>query len=51
MKVTFDPRLLADWQDGAWSIPAGDYEFALGENAEQLGQSVKVKLKARRWKD
>lgn len=51
VKVTFDPRLLADWQDGGWSIPAGDYEFALGENAEQLGQSVKVKLKARRWKD
>lgn len=51
VKVTFDPRLLADWQDGGWSIPAGDYEFALGENAEQLGQTVKVKLKARRWKD
>lgn len=51
VQVTFDPRLLADWKDGAWSIPAGTYEFALGENAEQLGQAVKVNFKARRWKD
>lgn len=51
VKITFDQRLLADWQDGGWSIAAGDYAFALGENAEQLGQTVKVKLKARRWKD
>lgn len=51
VKVSFDPRLLADWKDGGWSIPGGDYEFALGENAEQLGQTVKVKIQPRRWKD
>ena len=51
VKVTFDPRLLADWSDGGWFIPAGDYEFALGENAEKLGQTVTVKLRSRRWKD
>lgn len=51
VKVAFDQRLLADWKDGGWSIAAGEYEFALGESAEKLGQTVKVKLKARRWKD
>lgn len=52
-KVTlpFDPRLLADWQDGGWSIPGGDYTFALGENAEALGAPVTVRLSPRRWKD
>lgn len=51
VKVSFDPRLLADWKDGGWSIAGGDYEFALGDNAEQLGQTVKVKIQPRRWKD
>lgn len=51
VKVSFDPRLLADWKGGGWSITGGDYEFALGDNAEQLGQAVKVKIKPRRWKN
>ena len=49
--VTIDPRLLADWKDGGWSLPAGDYAFALGDDAEHLGQPVTVRMKARRWKD
>ncbi len=49
--VTFDPRLLADWKDGRWTMPAGDYGFALGRSAADLGQVVTVKLPARSWKD
>jgi len=49
--VTIDPRLLADWQGGGWSIPAGDYAFALGRDAETLSSVVTVKFGARHWKD
>lgn len=51
VSLTIDPRLLADWKDGAWSMPAGDYQFAIGDNAETLGTPVKVRLGAKRWKD
>ena len=51
VKVTFDPRILADWKDGGWSLPAGDYTFALGEDAEHLGTPVTVRMSARNWKD
>ncbi|MDE2595492.1 MAG: glycoside hydrolase family 3 protein [Sphingomonadales bacterium] len=52
-KVTLaiDPRLLADWKDGGWSIPAGSYAFALGDNAEKLGPTVTVRMAAKAWKD
>lgn len=49
--MAIDPRLLADWKDGGWSIAAGDYGFALGDNAEALGTPVTARLKAKRWKD
>jgi len=49
--VTIDPRLLADWQGGGWSIPAGDYALALGRDAETLSSVVTVKFGARHWKD
>jgi len=49
--VTIDPRLLADWKDGGWSIPAGDYAFALGRDAETLGPVVTVKMGVKNWKD
>ncbi len=51
VKVTFDPRILADWKDGGWSLPAGDYAFALGDDAEHLGTPVTFHMVARRWKD
>ena len=47
--VAIDPRLLADWKNGAWSIAGGDYGFALGENADALGPVVTVRMKPRRW--
>jgi beta-glucosidase len=51
VSLTIDPRLLADWRDGAWQVPAGEYEFALGEHAESLSTRVMVRMKASRWKD
>ena len=51
LSVDIDPRLLADWTDAGWTIAAGDYSFALGENAETLGKPVTVKLAARSWRD
>jgi beta-glucosidase len=47
--VEIDPRLLADWRDGGWSIPAGDYVFALGKNAETLVSKITVHMNARHW--
>jgi beta-glucosidase len=49
--LSIDPRLLADWREGGWAIPAGEYRFALGENAEALGAAVTTRMKARRWRD
>ena len=51
VNVTIDPRLLADWKDGGWSMPEGDYGFALGRNAEDVGPVVTVRMAARRWTD
>jgi beta-glucosidase len=47
--LSIDPRLLADWRDGAWRIPAGEYRFALGEHAEALGPHTATQIKARHW--
>jgi len=49
--LTIDPRLLADWKDGGWTLPAGDYGFALGDDATHLGAVVNVHFAARHWKD
>jgi beta-glucosidase len=51
LSVTIDPRLLADWKNGGWSMPAGTYGFALGRNAEDLGPVVSVKMPSRNWRD
>jgi beta-glucosidase len=49
--LSIDPRLLADWREGGWTIAAGEYRFALGDNAEALGPAVSTRMKARRWRD
>lgn len=51
VSLTIDPRILADWKDGGWTMPAGEYTFALGKDAETLGTPVKVRLPAKTWKD
>ena len=49
VSLTIEPRLLADWQSGGWTMPAGTYSFAVGKSAEQLGSSTDIQLPARRW--
>ena len=49
--LNIDPRLLADWKDGGWHMPAGRYRFALGESAERLGTPVEISLPGRSWRD
>lgn len=51
VEIMIDPRLLADWIDGRWTIPAGEYRFALGENADALGPAITFRMKQRVWKD
>lgn len=45
-----DPRLLADFRDGGWQMPAGRYEFAIGHSAGELGPRVSIELPTRRWR-
>lgn len=51
ISVSIDPRLLANWNGDGWTIAAGNYSFALGDNAEALGQAVTVRLAGKSWKD
>jgi beta-glucosidase len=51
VEMSIDPRLLADWTGREWTLLGGDYRFALGANAEDLGPLTEVKLKVRRWRD
>ncbi|MEO8722281.1 MAG: glycoside hydrolase family 3 C-terminal domain-containing protein [Sphingobium sp.] len=49
--ISFDRRLLADWNGRGWSLPQGEYAFSLGDNAEQLGGPISVRLTASSWQD
>jgi beta-glucosidase len=49
VSVVIDPRLLADWSDGGWTIAGGSYAFALGTSAEALGPTKAVNIAARKW--
>jgi len=49
--ITIDPRLLADWCSDRWSMPAGEYRFALGDDALHLDQAVSVNYAGREWKE
>lgn len=51
VEITIDPRLLADWNGDGWTIASGTYGFALGDNAEALGDVVEVTLAERSWQD
>ncbi len=47
--VPLDRRVMADWRQGAWHLPAGRYEIAAGDNAEALGDRYTLDLPARSW--
>jgi beta-glucosidase len=51
VSLTIDPRLLADWKNGLWTSPKGSYSFALGKDAETLGEKVSITLPAKSWKE
>lgn len=50
VSLDLNPRVLASWRDGAWDM-GGRYEFALGDNAQDISGRVSVSLPARRWTD
>lgn len=50
LDLEVDPRLLADWDHDGWLIRAGEYRFALGHSAADLGPAVALKLAERRLK-
>ena len=50
VSLTIDPRLLADWSHGGWTMPAGSYGFTLGSDAERLGPTVTVTMAGKHWK-
>ncbi|MCP8892075.1 beta-glucosidase [Sphingomonas faeni] len=45
--MAVDPRLLADFRDGQWRVPAGRYAFAIGKSATDLGNPAEVTVRAR----
>ena len=49
VSVAVEPRIVAEFENGGWQIASGNYGFALGDDAETLGQTVVVKLAAKRW--
>lgn len=49
--MAIDPRLLAEWSDGRWVMPAGDYVFAAGSDAETLSTPARVALPGTSWTD
>ncbi len=48
VEMSLDPRLLGEWQNDGWTIAGGTYAFALGKDAETLGEVVTVTLPASR---
>jgi beta-glucosidase len=51
VKLSVDPRMLADWRGGEWTMPAGTYDFASGESSDRLSAAAKVTLPPRRWRE
>jgi beta-glucosidase len=51
VSVTMDARILADWNGNGWTMPAGDYVFALGDDAETFVDEVTVQFEERTWED
>ncbi|MDO6414038.1 glycoside hydrolase family 3 C-terminal domain-containing protein [Sphingomonas sp. BIUV-7] len=50
LTTKIDPRLLADWSNAAWTLPGGQYGFALGTSAMALGPVQSVRVATRRFK-
>ncbi|WP_337925498.1 beta-glucosidase family protein [Croceicoccus gelatinilyticus] len=42
VRVTFDPRVLSEWNGNGWTAEAGSYAFALGQDASDTDRQVAV---------
>ena len=51
VSLQLEPRVSAEWADGRWQIEGGQYQYALGDNARDLGPAVTVTRPAQTWKD
>ncbi|MCP3733471.1 glycoside hydrolase family 3 C-terminal domain-containing protein [Sphingomonas sp. RP10(2022)] len=49
LEIPIEPRVVATWQDGKWTMAAGTYTFATGHSATDLDTTTRVALPARRW--
>lgn len=45
LTIAVEPRVVAEYISEGWLVAPGTYRFALGENAEQIGTTVAVKMK------
>lgn len=51
VSISMDSRILADWNGTGWTMPAGEYVFALAQDAETLGTKTTVSMPGRTWQD
>ena len=49
--IPLEPRIVAEWADGGWRRAAGEYRFALGHSATELGPVVSHRFAEKRWTD
>lgn len=48
LRFRIDARLLGQFTEGSWRVPAGRYRFAAGHSAVELGTPLELRLPARR---
>lgn len=48
VSLMIDPRLLGEWSKGAWMIEGGEYGFAVGRSADDIGPVVTARIAGRR---
>lgn len=49
LTLPIEKRVVANWVDKGWQIKAGDYGFALGDDAEHLGPVTQVRFGTTHW--
>jgi len=50
LRIDLEPRVLAQWRDGQWQQPAGEYLLASGRSSLDLDPPLTLTLPARNWK-
>jgi beta-glucosidase len=44
-----EPRIMAEWVKGGWHLAGGNYRFALGSSASELGPEAVHRFAEKRW--